>query len=77
MGGYVNIKTFTHEVVGGTVAGKEVSVAFNVYSDQHRIADARYLIYPSAKPAFSTVIEDTVEGRKTWLETNASFFKPA
>ncbi|QPB09016.1 Soc-like capsid decoration protein [Klebsiella phage Metamorpho] len=68
---YVNIKTFDHAISTGTVKGTEVSVAFKVYSDSHRIADAQYQIFPSEKPAYATVIEDAA----AWATANANMFK--
>lgn len=72
MGGYVNIKTFDHEVEGGTVKGMEVSVKFELYSDAHRISRAHYKLFPSDKPAYSTVI-DSVE---LWEGANKEMFTP-
>ena len=40
--GYVNIKTFDQAVDGGTIQGKEISVAFPLYSDVHKISGAHY-----------------------------------
>lgn len=74
MGGYVNIKTFDHDDSGVAIVGKEVSVAFNVYSDSHRIARAHYQIFPSETPAYATVIEDTPAGRTAWATSNAAMF---
>lgn len=71
MGGYVNIKTFDHTTAAGKVKGKEVSVAFKVYSDAHRIAGAHYQTFPSDKPAFADVVEDAA----TWLTKNEELFK--
>lgn len=73
MGGYVNIKTFDHTIAAGEVKGKEVSVAFKVYADAHRISGAQYQVFPSAKPAYATVVEDAA----TWLTTNESLFAVA
>ena len=70
MGGYVNIKTFDHTVKEGEVKGVEVSVAFKVYSDSHRIAGAHYQIFPSEKPAFA----DVVETASAWATKNAAMF---
>ncbi|WLJ70117.1 virion structural protein [Klebsiella phage Kpn BM7] len=68
---YVNIKTFDHTVAGGEVKGTEVSVDFKVYSNSHRIADARYQTFPSEKPAYSTVIDDAA----AWATANAKMFE--
>lgn len=76
MGGYVNIKIKEHAVMGGTIPASEVSVAFAVYARSNRIAGAQYQIFPSDKPAYATVIEDTTAGQATWLTTNAKFFEP-
>ena len=62
---YVNIKTF-----GDNAA--EVSVAFKVYSDAHRIAGAHYQTFPSDKPAYAKVVETAAE----WLVENEKFFAP-
>lgn len=70
---YVNIKTFDHTTSAGEIKGTEVSVAFKVYSDAHRIADAQYQIFPSEKPAYATVIEDA----EAWATANAKMFEPA
>lgn len=72
MGGYVNIKTFDHDTADGKVSGKEVSVAFELYSDVHRIANARYQIFPSDKPAYSKVFEKNQ--RDEWIAENKTFF---
>lgn len=68
---YVNIKTFDHTTSAGTVKGAEVSVAFKVYSDSYRIADAQYQIFPSEKPAYTKVIETAEE----WATENAKMFE--
>lgn len=68
---YVNIKTFDHTTSAGEVKGTEVSVAFKVYSDSHKIAGAQYQIFPSEKAAYSTVIDDAA----TWATTNAKMFE--
>lgn len=73
MGGYVNIKTFEHEVAGGTVAAKEISVAFQLYSDVHQISGAQYQTFPSEKPAYATVFE--VAQRDAWITANGELFK--
>lgn len=70
MGGYVNIKTFDHTVAGGDVAGVEVSVAFEVYSNAHRISGAQYQIFPSEVPAYT----DVVETAAAWATKNAAMF---
>lgn len=62
---YVNIKTF-----GDNAA--EVSVAFKVYSDAHRIAGAHYQTFPSDKPAYAKVVETAAE----WKTENEKFFAP-
>ncbi|QBP35639.1 capsid and scaffold protein [Phage NC-G] len=72
MGGYVNIKTFDHEVEGGTVEGTEVSVAFEVYSNAHRISGAHYQTFPSEEPAYDTVV-DTADD---WATANEAMFTP-
>lgn len=70
MGGYVNIKTFDHTLPSGEVKGVEVSVAFKVYSDAHRIAGAHYQIFPSEEPAYA----DVVETAENWAAKNAAMF---
>lgn len=70
MGGYVNIKTFDHTVDGGEVKGTEVSVAFKVYSDAHRISGAHYQTFPSDEPAYA----DVVETAEAWATKNAAMF---
>lgn len=68
MGGYVNIKTFDHTTKDGE--GKEVSVAFKVYSNAHRISGAHYQIFPSEEPAYA----DVVETAEDWATKNAAMF---
>lgn len=68
---YVNIKTFDHALGDKVVKGVEVSVNFKVYSDAHRIANAHYQIFPSEKPAYTTVIEDAAG----WSTANAKMFE--
>ena len=59
MGGYVNIKTFTRPAgEGKEVKGMEVSVPFEIYSNEHRIADSHYQTFPSEKAAYSDVVSD-------------------
>lgn len=70
MGGYVNIKTFDHTTKDGEVKGKEVSVAFKVYSNAHRISGAHYQIFPSEEPAYA----DVVETAEDWATKNAAMF---
>ena len=70
---YVNIKTFDHTTPAGEVKGTEVSVAFKVYSDSHKIANAHYQIFPSVEAAYSTVIEDAA----AWATANAKMFEAA
>ncbi|WRN92448.1 virion structural protein [Shigella phage vb_GEC_SH_GT] len=73
MGGFVNIKTFTHPAgEGKEVKGMEVSVAFDVYSNEHRIADSHYQTFPSEKAAYSTVVSDAAD----WKTKNAAMFTP-
>lgn len=73
MGGFVNIKTFTHPVgEGNEVKGMEVSVAFDVYSNQHRIADSHYQTFPSEVAAYSDVVTDA----EAWKTKNAAMFTP-
>ena len=73
MGGYVNIKTFTHEAGEGMeVKGMEVSVPFQIYSDAHRISRAHYQTFPSEKPAYATVVTDAAD----WATKNAAMFTP-
>lgn len=67
---YVNIKTFTHNIPAGEVTGKEVSVAFAVYANSHRIANAHYQIFPSEKAAYT----DVVETAEAWATKNAAMF---
>lgn len=74
MGGYVNLKTFDHTTAEGEVKGKEISVAFELYSDVHRVANSRYQVFPSEKPAYSTVFEKTQ--RDEWIKANDGLFKP-
>lgn len=73
MGGYVNIKTFDHTIAEGEVKGKEISVAFELYSDVHRIANAHYKLFPSEVPAYATVFEKTQ--RDEWIAANEGLFK--
>lgn len=41
--GYVNIKTFEQKLDGNKkIEGKEISVAFPLYSDVHKISGAHY-----------------------------------
>lgn len=70
MGGYVNIKTFDHTIAEGEVKGIEISVAFKVYSDAHRISRAQYQLFPSAEPAYADVVEDAA----AWATKNAAMF---
>lgn len=73
MGGFVNIKTFTHPAgEGKEVKGMEVSVPFEIYSNEHRIADSHYQIFPSEKAAYSTVVSDAAD----WKTKNAAMFTP-
>ncbi|ADR32405.1 Soc small outer capsid protein [Escherichia phage vB_EcoM_VR7] len=73
MGGFVNIKTFTHAAgVGKEVKGTEVSVPFEIYSDAHRIANAHYQTFPSAVAAYSTVVTDAAD----WKTKNEAMFTP-
>ena len=73
MGGFVNIKTFTHAAgEGKEVKGTEVSVPFEIYSDAHRIADAHYQTFPSAVAAYSTVVTDAAD----WKTKNEAMFTP-
>lgn len=73
MGGFVNIKTFTHAAgEGKEVKGTEVSVPFEIYSNAHRIANAHYQIFPSEKAAYSTVVTDVAD----WKAKNAAMFTP-
>lgn len=73
MGGFVNIKTFTHAAgEGKEVKGTEVSVPFEIYSDAHRIANARYQTFPSAVAAYSTVATDAAD----WKTKNDAMFTP-
>ncbi|QEG12723.1 hypothetical protein POTTS_113 [Klebsiella phage vB_KpnM_Potts1] len=67
---YVNIKTFDHTIASGKVKGVEVSVNFKVYSDSHKIADARYQTFPSEKAAYA----DVVETASAWATKNAAMF---
>lgn len=73
MGGFVNIKTFTHAAgEGKEVKGVEVSVPFEIYSDAHRIANAHYQTFPSAVAAYSTVVTDAAD----WKTKNEAMFTP-
>lgn len=73
MGGFVNIKTFTHAAgEGKEVKGTEVSVPFEIYSDAHRIANAHYQTFPSAVAAYSTVVTDAAD----WKTKNEAMFTP-
>lgn len=48
--GYVNIKTFEQKLDGNKkIEGKEISVAFPLYSDVHKISGAHYQTFPSEK----------------------------
>ena len=66
--GYVNIKTFDQAVDGGTIQGKEISVAFPLYYDVHKISGAHYQTFPSEKAAYSTVYEENQ--RADWITAN-------
>ncbi|AIZ02665.1 virion structural protein [Escherichia phage vB_EcoM_VR26] len=73
MGGFVNIKTFTHAAgEGKEVKGTEVSVPFEIYSNAHRIANAHYQTFPSAVAAYSTVVTDAAD----WKTKNEAMFTP-
>ena len=73
MGGFVNIKTFTHAAgEGKEVKGTEVSVPFEIYSNEHRIADSHYQTFPSEKAAYTTVVTDAAD----WRTKNAAMFTP-
>lgn len=73
MGGYVNIKTFTHPAGEGfEIKGFEVSVAFEVYADAHRISGAHYQTFPSAEPAYTDVVTEAGD----WAIKNTVFFTP-
>ncbi|AIZ02085.1 small outer capsid protein [Escherichia phage vB_EcoM_VR20] len=73
MGGFVNIKTFTHPAgEGKEVKGVEVSVPFEIYSNEHRIANAHYQTFPSAVAAYTTVVTDAAD----WRTKNAAMFTP-
>lgn len=73
MGGFVNIKTFTHAAgEGKEVKGTEVSVPFEIYSDAHRIANAHYQTFPSAVAAYTTVVTDAAD----WKTKNEAMFTP-
>lgn len=73
MGGYVNIKTFTHPAgEGKEVKGMEVSVPFEIYSNEHRIADSHYQTFPSEKAAYTIVVADAAD----WRNKNAAMFTP-
>lgn len=77
MGGYVNIKTFTHSAgEGKEVKGVEQSVAFTVYSDAHEVAGSHYQTFPSEVAAYTTVHEDTEAGRTSWATANKAMFTP-
>ncbi|QQG32264.1 capsid and scaffold protein [Citrobacter phage CkP1] len=70
---YVNIKTFDHTTADGEVKGTEISVAFKLYSDVHRIANAHYQVFPSETPAYATVFEE--DQRDAWVTANENLFK--
>lgn len=73
MGGFVNIKTFTHPAgEGNEVKGVEVSVPFEIYSNAHRIANAHYQTFPSEKAAYATVVTDAAD----WITKNTAMFTP-
>lgn len=73
MGGFVNIKTFTHPAgEGNEVKGVEVSVAFDVYSNAHRIANAHYQTFPSEVAAYTDVVTEAA----AWLTKNEAMFTP-
>ncbi|QMV33938.1 small outer capsid protein [Escherichia phage DK-13] len=73
MGGFVNIKTFTHPAGEGVeVKGVEVSVPFEIYSNEHRIANAHYQTFPSEKAAYVTVASSAAD----WRTKNAAMFTP-
>lgn len=70
--GYVNIKTADRTVTGGTIAGKEISVAFPLYSDVHKISGTDYQTFPSEKPAYATVFEE--DQREAWIAANEELY---
>ncbi len=70
---YVNIKTATRDVTGGTVEGKEISIDFTLYSDVHKIAGSHYQTFPSKDAAYSTVFEKA--DREAWIAANEDIFK--
>lgn len=73
MGGFVNIKTFTHPAgEGKEVKGVEVSVPFEIYANEHRISRAEYQTFPSEKAAYATVVTDAAD----WTTKNAAMFTP-
>lgn len=73
MGGFVNIKTFTHPAGEGfEVKGVEVSVPFEIYSNEHRISRAHYQTFPSEVAAYATVVTDAAD----WTTKNAAMFTP-
>lgn len=72
MGGYVNIKTFAHKVGSQDIPAKEVSVAFELYSDVNRIAGANYRLDNSETPMYATVFE--LDQRDAWIASNATMF---
>ena len=73
MGGFVNIKTFTHAAgEGKEVKGTEVSVPFEIYSNEHRIADSHYQTFPSEVAAYTTVVTDAAD----WKTKNEAMFTP-
>ncbi|QLF82310.1 virion structural protein [Escherichia phage vB_EcoM_Lutter] len=72
--GYVNIKTFEQKLDGNKkIEGKEISVAFPLYSDVHKISGAHYQIFPSEKAAYSTVYEENQ--RTDWITANEDLWK--
>ena len=71
---YVNIKTFEQKLDGNKkIEGKEISVAFPLYSDVHKISGAHYQIFPSEKAAYSTVYEENQ--RTEWITANEDLLK--
>ena len=50
----------------------EVSVPFEIYSNEHRIADSHYQTFPSEKAAYTTVVTDAAD----WKTKNAAMFTP-
>ncbi|WAE77634.1 hypothetical protein vBEcoMWL3_01065 [Escherichia phage ph0021] len=67
------LKHLTKQLMVVTIQGKEISVAFPLYSDVHKISGAHYQTFPSEKAAYSTVYEENQ--RTEWIAANEDLWK--